>query len=85
MGDVTGDMAARRGLISGTNSLADDRVEITALLPQAELTSYQTALKSMTAGEGTYSLELSHHEAVPPEQQRELRAAYKREDRESAH
>ena len=85
MGDITGDMSARRGLISGTNSLADGRVEITALLPLAELSNYPRTLKSMTAGEGTYTIELSHHEAVPPEKQSELRAAFKHEDRESAH
>jgi len=70
-------------LINGTNSLADARVEVIALLPQAELTNYQTALKSMTAGEGTYTMELSHYEAVPDNTQRELIAASSHSEREA--
>jgi elongation factor G len=83
MGDITGDILSRRGLINGTNSLADARVEVIALLPQAELTNYQTALKSMTAGEGTYTMELSHYEAVPDNTQRELIAASSHSEREA--
>ena len=85
MGDITGDMAARRGLINGTRTLPDGRVEITALLPQAELGNYPTSLKSMTSGEGSYSMEFSHHEAVPADRQRELQSAYRHEDREAGH
>ncbi len=85
MGDITGDIVSRRGMISGTDSLPDGRVQITALLPQAELSNYQTTLKSMTAGEGSYTMELSHYDAVPGDTQRELISASSHSEREASH
>lgn len=77
-GDVTGDLAIRRGRVSGNHTLANQRARISALVPLAELSDYQSRLKSLTGGEGTYSMEFSHYDPVPPRKQQELVSAYKR-------
>jgi elongation factor G len=77
-GDITGDLATRRGRISGSHSLAGQRARLTALVPLAELTEYQTRLKSLTGGEGTYTMSLSHYDPVPPRKQQELVQGFKR-------
>ncbi len=77
MGDITGDLAARRGQVLGTdNGLAGQRL-ICGLAPLSELSSYQTRLNAMTSGEGRFTLTLSHHEAVPPAVQQQLVAGFK--------
>jgi elongation factor G len=77
MGDITGDLATKRARISGNNSLSGGRVSISALVPLAELNEYQSRLKSLTGGEGTYTMDLSHYDPVPPRKQQELMNAYK--------
>ena len=77
MGDITGDISGMRGMISGTNALSNNRVEISGQVPLSELGNYQSKLKSITGGEGTYSIEFSHYDQVPPKTQQELISAYK--------
>ncbi len=77
MGDITGDLSSKRGQVSGTNSLAVGTVTISGTVPLSELSGYQTRLNSVTGGEGSYTLELSHYDAVPPGVQKDLMAAYK--------
>ena len=77
MGDITGDLSAKRGQVSGTNSDAPGTVTIAGQVPMSELTGYQTRLNSVTGGHGSYSMELSHYDAVPPAVQKDLMAAYK--------
>jgi elongation factor G len=77
-GDITGDLATRRGRISGSHSLGGQRARLTALVPLAELTEYQTRLKSLTGGEGTYTMDLSHYDPVPGRRQQELVSGFKR-------
>ena len=48
--------------------------------PLAELVSYQSRLNAMTAGQGRYTLLLSHYDAVPPNTQAALSAAYQGTD-----
>ena len=76
VGDITGDLAARRGMISGTLSQPDDRIEITAEVPLSELANYQSTLKSVSGGEGNYNIVFSHYSPVPPAKQKELVNAY---------
>jgi elongation factor G len=76
-GDITGDLATRRGRVSGTQSLAGQRTRISALVPLAEITDYQARVKSLTGGEGTFTMELSHYDPVPPRKQQELMKAFK--------
>ena len=77
IGDVTSDLATRRARINGQDSLAGGRAEITALVPLAELQDYLSRLKALTGGEGTYTMDLSHYDPVPPRRQQELVAAFK--------
>ena len=80
-GAITGDLSARRGLVSGTDSPRPGQVAITAQVPLAELVDYQNRLNALTAGQGSYTLALSHYEAVPPQVQQQLAGQYKvRED-----
>ncbi|MDP3222283.1 MAG: elongation factor G [Rubrivivax sp.] len=83
VGDITGDLASRRGLVSGTSGTsgasggAPGQMVVRGLAPLSELSSYQSRLNALTSGQGRYTIELSHHEAVPPSVQEQLRAAFK--------
>lgn len=82
MGDVTGNLAGRRARISGTESLSGGFLTVRADMPLSSLIDYHTELKSMTQGQGTYTMEFSHYDPVPHEVQRELESEFK--PRESA-
>jgi elongation factor G len=77
MGDITGDLAGKRGRIQGTDMLPGDMAMIDALLPLAEVNRYANQLKSMTAGQGTFTMELSHYDPLPTHLQEKICAAYK--------
>jgi elongation factor G len=77
MGDITGDLSSRRGQVSGTDSLRAGMVSITGVVPLAEVASYQSRLKSLTGGHGSYQLEFSHYEPAPPNIQAQLKSEYK--------
>jgi elongation factor G len=64
MGDVLGDLSARRGRIGGMNQRGEAQV-IDAQVPLAEMFGYSTRLRSMTQGRAVYSMEFSHYEEVP--------------------
>ncbi|MCU7852821.1 MAG: elongation factor G [Candidatus Thiodiazotropha sp. (ex Monitilora ramsayi)] len=72
MGDLTGDLAGRRGQISGTETGRNGTLIIKGQAPLAELESYGTDLKAITGGEGSYSIEFSHYEAMPGNIQKQL-------------
>ena len=55
-------------------------VTIAGRVPLAELNNYQARLKSMTAGAGSFVMELSHYEPAPPGVQQQLAAQYKHVD-----
>ncbi|MGZ8156186.1 MAG: elongation factor G [Burkholderiales bacterium] len=76
MGDIAGDISSKRGQISGTDSAGPGVVAIRAQVPLAELNNYQARLKSVTAGQGSFSVELSHYEPVPPNVQKDLAALH---------
>jgi elongation factor G len=77
MGDLTGDLSGKRGQITGTDSLGPGTCSIRGLVPLSELNGYANRLKSVTGGQGSYSMTLSHYEAVPPSVQAQLAAEYK--------
>ncbi|MBI2313269.1 MAG: elongation factor G [Betaproteobacteria bacterium] len=77
MGDVTGDLSSKRGQVAGTQSAAPGMLAISGRVPLSELNNYQSKLKSVTGGHGSYSLEFSHYEPVPPTVQTQLVSQYK--------
>ncbi|MEI8258037.1 MAG: elongation factor G [Deltaproteobacteria bacterium] len=76
IGDVTADVVTRRGRVTGQSSNPGGGLSLSALVPLAELIDYAVRLKSLTAGQGSYTLDLSHYETVPQRRQQELVAAY---------
>ncbi|MDR7611961.1 MAG: elongation factor G [Armatimonadota bacterium] len=72
MGDVIGDLNARRGRIEGIEQQGSLRV-VRALVPLAEMFGYATALRSVSQGRATYTMEPSHYEEVPPSIAEEVR------------
>jgi len=82
MGDITGDLSSRRGQVSGTHNGAVGTMIVRGQAPLAELAGYQSRLNAMTAGQGRYTIALSHYEAVPPTVQLQLMAQHKVQDEE---
>ncbi|NMA48470.1 MAG: elongation factor G, partial [Tissierellia bacterium] len=64
MGDVIGDLNARRGKMEGMEAFQGSQI-IRGLIPLSEMFGYATTLRSKTQGRGTYSMEPSHYEQVP--------------------
>ncbi|MFH1613715.1 MAG: elongation factor G [Planctomycetota bacterium] len=83
MGDITGDLASRRGRIQGQEMLAGNMVVIKAQVPLSEVAQYDSQLKSVTGGQGSYSMELSHYEPVPPNVQQQVIQQYAKKKVES--
>ncbi len=77
MGDIAGELAGHRAHIKGSDTPRAGTVQITAQAPLAELESFPTRLKSLTAGHGSYRLEFSHYEPAPPQLQSKLSAAHR--------
>jgi len=65
MGDLMGDLNSRRGKVQGMNPLGDIQV-IRAQVPMAEMLSYGSDLNSMTGGRGSYQMDFSEYDEVPP-------------------
>jgi elongation factor G len=82
LGDVMGDLSARRGHILGTDSAGDGRgTRVRAVVPQAELHLYATDLNSTTHGRATFTRRFKGYEQMPDEAaQRVIEASAK--DRE---
>jgi elongation factor G len=64
MGDIIGDLSAKRSQILGTSQRANATI-IVALVPLAELSGYATKLRSMSQGRASHYMEPSHYEEVP--------------------
>lgn len=76
LGDLTADLSGRRGRIENSDSDGES-CTITAMAPLSELMHYATELKSMTAGQGSYSMDFSHEERAPAGVQASVVAAFK--------
>jgi elongation factor G len=63
-GDVIGNLSARRGDIGGMDRRSDGVQSIQVSAPLAEMFGYATALRSMTQGRGTFTLEFDHYAPV---------------------
>ncbi len=71
-GDVSGDLATRRGHITGMETMPGGVQIIKAKAPLAEVLRYATDLKSMTAGQGSFTMEFESYEIVPPNVQQTI-------------
>jgi elongation factor G len=71
MGDVLGDLSARRGKIGGMTQRGEAQV-IAASVPLSEMFGYSTKLRSMTQGRAVYSMEFAHYEEVPKSKAEEI-------------
>lgn len=83
VGDVTGDLAGRRGEVQGTGgeaTLLEAHTVVRARVPQAELNGYQSRLNALTGGQGRYTYEDSHYAAAPPTVQLALMQAWQPQD-----
>jgi elongation factor G len=65
MGDVIGDLSARRGAIQGMEDMPGGSKAIRAEVPLAEMFEYSTKLRSMTQGRATYTMEFKQYAEVP--------------------
>src|SRR5438552_3724464 len=71
MGDVIGDLSARRGKIGGMTQRADAHI-VAARVPLSEMFGYSTTLRSMSQGRAVYSMQFSHYQEVPKTKAEEI-------------
>ena len=64
MGDVIGDLNKRRGMVQGMEEARSGARIVKAMVPLAEMFGYVTALRTITSGRATSSMEYDHHEAL---------------------
>ena len=84
MGDVNRDLNTRRGRVLGMDT-ADGMQVVRAHVPQSELFSYATELRSLTGGRGTFRATLAHYEEVPAHVAQRIIDAHKKEVEASSH
>jgi elongation factor G len=76
MGEIMSDLNSRRGRISGMDP-QNGRQVIKATVPLAEMYRYSVDLRSITSDRGSFIMEFSHYEEVPPDVSAKINAAYK--------
>ena len=64
MGDVIGDLNKRRGMVQGMEEGRSGARVVKAMVPLAEMFGYVTALRTITSGRATSSMEYDHHAPV---------------------
>ena len=80
VGDVMGDMNKRRGQVMGIDPLPNGKQQITATVPESEITKYATDLKAMTQGSGRFSRKFVRYDEVPEFLIDKIIAEYKKEN-----
>ncbi|MFQ5948764.1 MAG: elongation factor G [Acidimicrobiia bacterium] len=79
MGDVIGDINAKRGKVLGMDSDGYLRV-VTAEVPLAEMQRYTIDLRSITGGRGSFEMEFDHYEEAPPQEVQKVIEAARQDD-----
>ncbi len=82
VGDVYSDMSGRGGRVLGSDSAGGNLQTVHAEVPLRSVTTYARTLSSMTGGQGSYSMEFSHYDVMPPNVQQEIIAKAKLEEEE---
>ncbi len=82
LGDITSDLNGRRGRVEGMDNAPGGFQVIRAKAPLSEMMTYARSLSSMTGGQGSFTLEFSHYDVVPPNEQQKIIAAHKHEEEE---
>ena len=77
VGTVTGDLSGKRGRIQGQDFLPGGMAVVKAQAPLSEVMQYHSQLKSVTGGQGSFIMEFSHYEPVPPQVQNQIVSQYK--------
>lgn len=75
LGDITSDLNGRRGRVEGMDGAPGGFQVIRAKAPLSEMMTYARSLSSMTGGQGSFTLEFSHYDVVPPNEQQKIVAA----------
>jgi len=75
LGDISGDLTTRRGRMEGMDTLPGGQSVVKARAPLSELMTYARTLSSMTGGQGAYTMEFSHYETVPGNEQHKIVSA----------
>jgi elongation factor G len=76
MGDIAGDLSSRRGHVTGTTPRGYGAMAVAGEVPLAEIADYASKLKSMTGGQGAYTIEFARYAQVPPLTQQKLMAGH---------
>jgi len=84
MGDIASDLSGRRGRIQGQEMLPGNLCCVRAQVPLAEVMQYNSQLRSVTGGQGSYTMDLSHYEPVPGNVQQQIVAASSKEKEEDS-
>jgi len=82
MGDIVSDLTGRRGRIQGQDVLPGNMALIQAQAPLAEVMMYDSQLRSVTGGRGSYTMDFSHYEPVPGNVQQQIIAQTRKEKEE---
>jgi elongation factor G len=77
-GDVSADLSTRRGHITGMDTIPGNHQVIKADVPLAEVLTYASQLKSMTGGQGSFTMEFKGHESVPGNVLQQIVEKYKK-------
>ncbi len=81
-GDIAGDLSSRRGQVTGTQGMQAGVLAVRGLAPLVELDGYSARLKSVTGGQGSWTMNLSHYEPAPPNLQQQLATEFRKSRRQ---
>jgi len=77
VGDISSDLSGRRGQMVGMDSAGGGMTTVEATAPLSEVMTYARTLSSMTGGQGSYAMEFSRYDVVPPNVQQQIVAKAK--------
>jgi elongation factor G len=81
MGDILGDINARRGMVGDLGDRGNVKT-ISAMVPLANMFQYVSTLRSMSKGRAAYSMKLANYDFVPPNLEDELKKGFVSKDDE---